>query len=713
VIAANQFETSALPPPELPQAPYRGIEAFRFIDAPIFCSREQEIRKLIRYTTIYRGVLLYGASGVGKSSLINAGLLPELRKESYCSERIRVQPRRGEELIIERIPLTRDGRAPYLPSVFVPEERWDTEGHRSPVSDAEAEARIVLAVDDFLAILRRRAPRQPVLLIFDQFEEFVTLFEEAPQIQSLHEAREAQKAILDALVALLRDPSLPVKLLFAFREDYLARLTMLFRRCPDLTDQYLRLTSPDKASLLDIVLGPFRSEIARGHFGRELSDNIAQELAAEIDKRGEDLLNLSEVEIVCDRLWHSDDPTQLLKKRGIQGLLEDYLADELLQLQDLRDPAVALLSRMVTSGGTRNVISEADLIPQVHKEERLPEESLKRALVVLEKDTRLVRRELRNRVYFYEIVSEFLVPWIYRQKELREAMRERRTFRRRVFGIAALICLLSIAIVVWERQALSKERVWRNFRAVEADLDVQGKLLERTNQKLDDTVRELSRQRGESSNLVARLSVAEKLRDQWQKTAALGDEKVRQLSVQLQQADQVKAQLNADISGLKERLLSLQSSLTETMGRATTAEGRISELGKKLADEEQQINQLNAALQAKVDENKQLQKQVEQLTAASKTAQDRASSLEKRLADQVRQSDQLQKQIDQLMAARGAAQEDFQRLDLSLSQERASWQAEKEKLEADRKQALASAEKVRKELNACQEQVAPKPSPPP
>ena len=63
----------------LPSAPYRGIEPFRFVDQPIFSGRTDEVRKLVRLITIYRGISFYGESGAGKSSVINAGLIPALR----------------------------------------------------------------------------------------------------------------------------------------------------------------------------------------------------------------------------------------------------------------------------------------------------------------------------------------------------------------------------------------------------------------------------------------------------------------------------------------------------------------------------------------------------------------------------------------------------------------------------------------------------------
>jgi hypothetical protein len=93
----------------VPASPYRGIQAFRYADRAIFFGREEETRTLARLIVVYRGVFLYGDSGDGKSSLVNAGLLPEAQRLGFAPVRVRVQPRPGEELVVERIPTSDDG----------------------------------------------------------------------------------------------------------------------------------------------------------------------------------------------------------------------------------------------------------------------------------------------------------------------------------------------------------------------------------------------------------------------------------------------------------------------------------------------------------------------------------------------------------------------------------------------------------------------------
>ena len=107
-----------LPKMPWPREPYRGIEQFRFIDRPIFFERRDETRRLIRLVSIYRGTLLYGESGTGKSSVINAGFIPAMLEEGFLPERLRVQPLPGGELVVERIALTDEGTAPFSAFAF-------------------------------------------------------------------------------------------------------------------------------------------------------------------------------------------------------------------------------------------------------------------------------------------------------------------------------------------------------------------------------------------------------------------------------------------------------------------------------------------------------------------------------------------------------------------------------------------------------------------
>jgi hypothetical protein len=444
------MSSSELPGAMLPEAPFRGAEPFRFIDRPIFFERQLETRLLLREIVIYRGVLLYGDSGAGKSSLINAGLIPAALDEGFTPDRIRLKNLRGAEIVIERISLREDGSPPFITSSLV-----DIPG------DAD---RVVLSIADFKKKLKSFSGDHYPLLIFDQFEEFATLFEEALKPEDVPEAKRNQEAILGLLVDLLRDRQLKVKLLFSFREDYLAKLTKLFTLSPELQQQYVRLTSPTTEALPEIIGGPFKSKQLGDHFARLpngtiFSDNLISRL--EKDFRGRSptgILNLTEIQLACLELWSSKNPEELYAKENVGGLLRLFLERAVARLEErkLKEQGVALLSFMVTSFGTRNVISEFDLLGQVRGSGNFTDAQLHEALDLLVKESKLVRRVILRDAPHYEIVSEFFAPWIAERRREREKLRAEREsqFNERalrlrkltVFSMAIAGVLLSIAL---------------------------------------------------------------------------------------------------------------------------------------------------------------------------------------------------------------------------------------------------------------------------
>ncbi|MFK7905318.1 MAG: SUMF1/EgtB/PvdO family nonheme iron enzyme [Chitinophagales bacterium] len=70
---------------------YPGIRAFEQHEQNLFYGRSQEIRDLFRLVMVERLVVLFAKSGIGKSSLLNAGLSPALEEEGFLPIHIRLQ----------------------------------------------------------------------------------------------------------------------------------------------------------------------------------------------------------------------------------------------------------------------------------------------------------------------------------------------------------------------------------------------------------------------------------------------------------------------------------------------------------------------------------------------------------------------------------------------------------------------------------------------
>src|SRR5206468_9588252 len=71
------------------RSPYKFLDYFEPEDADLFFGREQECRELHRRFHTSRLLILHGESGTGKTSLIRAGLIPQLPADGYVPVYVR------------------------------------------------------------------------------------------------------------------------------------------------------------------------------------------------------------------------------------------------------------------------------------------------------------------------------------------------------------------------------------------------------------------------------------------------------------------------------------------------------------------------------------------------------------------------------------------------------------------------------------------------
>jgi len=439
-------DVSILP---VPEAPYRGLEPYRFCDQAIFFERETDAERLIRQVTMYRASLLYGESGAGKSSLINAGLIPKAMALSTRVERLRVQPSPGQEFVVERI--ARSASDDFIPSLLM---RPDAGRHTT------------FSIEEFTGRIRD-VNGVPLLLIFDQFEELLTLTMEAAAPDGI----DTQSRILEAIVGLITDrKQTNLRFLFVFREDYLAKFDRLFYFCPELTDRFLRLTPPPASALRRLLRGPFESDrIPSDAWSRQIPDSVLTTLESQLRPREEGAaISLSQVQIAALQVWRSSDPEGVVTRRGADGLVDDYLQGQLERFRDQQPVAESLLSSMITRQGTRKVVAESELVDELEREDHVPAERTRGALEKLVSDTRLVRRDYHRGTTTYEIVSEFLVPWIRPLKLRRAARKARNLWLKRAIGSVVAIGAVLIAVFSW-KYSKTTEAARRDELVMEAE----------------------------------------------------------------------------------------------------------------------------------------------------------------------------------------------------------------------------------------------------
>jgi hypothetical protein len=161
------------------------------------------------------------------------------------------------------------------------------------------------------------------------------------------------------------------------------------------------------------------------------------------------------------------------------------------QLGPLREPAVVLLDHMLTPSKTRIVLSENDLIGRIKSHEKIPVEHLRAALHELA-DTPLVRREMQDNKYCYEIASDYLVPWIRERITLEQASALRTTFRRSRFRLTSaslflLGCVLALTLVgYFYKRDVQKDRELLLARHKQQEAETQALNNERLKQRYEN-----------------------------------------------------------------------------------------------------------------------------------------------------------------------------------------------------------------------------------
>jgi WD40 repeat protein len=293
-----------LPPMDLPAKPYRHLNWFAREHAPIFFGRGREIRALFECLTSSHTspiTLLYGQSGVGKSSLLAAGLLPRLAAVSttrYARRDRDVRLRTGLRQTV--------GVDTAVPASL--RDAW---------VDVE------------------RATGRPLIILFDQIEEAFT----RPHAQDPAEFDEFLADLCDVFL----DPGTrPAgKLLLGFRKEWLA----------DIEDRLARVTLPhrkvfvdhlDLAGITDAVIGPARAEHLRSHYRLSIDAGLPERIASDLlEDRGSPIAPA--LQLLLSKLWDraaAESPesprftselyTQL-KREGV--LLDDFLEQQLAALQ--------------------------------------------------------------------------------------------------------------------------------------------------------------------------------------------------------------------------------------------------------------------------------------------------------------------------------------------------------------------------------------------
>ncbi len=352
----------------LPEQPYKLLDYYEAGDAAIYFGRERETIELAALIHAHRLTLLYGASGVGKTSLLLAGAAPRLAAQDQPYATIYARALEDPALAIRRAV------SRQLPDAALPLDG---------------------ALVDFLTV-GARALGRPIVLILDQFEEFFIRL--SPQFRAAFTAELG--AICDA-----RD--LPIKVVLSLREDWLAAVNELERRIPEIFRNRLRVLPLTRAQASQAITTPV------AQLGVQYEPTLVEHLLDDLAGSASTEIMPPQLQLVCSALYRRLPPGErtitlasYAQIGGARGILQQYLDDELARLsRDERALARATLAELVTSQGTKAVRSADELALALDSTPETLAPVLERLL-----GARLLRAlEREDGAPSYELAHEYLI----------------------------------------------------------------------------------------------------------------------------------------------------------------------------------------------------------------------------------------------------------------------------------------------------------------
>jgi len=304
--------------------PYPGLAAFTEDDADVFFGREMEIATLWRKITSRRLMALIGPSGIGKSSLLRAGVAT------------RAPP--GWRVLVFT---PGEDPAMSLARALAPDH----------AGDPSAVSRLVgfNDLDTALAVVSRwRGQFEEVVLVVDQFEELFTL-----------NTPEDQARFIDLLRRLVDAADIHVVL--SMRDDYLHQCQR-FPEIAPIFDGLTPLGSPGAEALRRAITEPAARRLHRFE-----SERLVDRMIAEVEEQRGALPLLA---FAVRQLWERRDRDERLLTEetydaigGVAGALARHAEALMGEIGQERLPIVREIFRnLVTADGTRAVHEVDELL---------------------------------------------------------------------------------------------------------------------------------------------------------------------------------------------------------------------------------------------------------------------------------------------------------------------------------------------------------------
>ena len=350
------------------ERPYKGLMPYDEADAPFFFGREAEREIISANLMASRLTLLYGASGVGKSSVLRAGVVRHLRA---LAEQNLIE-RGNPEFAIVVFNAWRDDPITALTAEVEKGVSSFVSGHKTNEA-GKGKGSLV----ETLRFWSEQIDGD-LLIILDQFEEYFLY----------HSQEDGEGTFAVEFPKAVNRQDLRVSFLISVREDALAKLDRFKGRIPSLFDNYLRIDHLDRSAARAAIEKPIAEYNRLQKSGEEAS--IEPELVEAIldqvktgrvilgaagrgvvEGADESRIETPYLQLVMTRLW--DEEIQISRAPflrlstlehlgGAERIVRTHLDTTMSALPpDEQDSAARIFRYLVTPSGTKIAHAAADL----------------------------------------------------------------------------------------------------------------------------------------------------------------------------------------------------------------------------------------------------------------------------------------------------------------------------------------------------------------
>jgi len=432
------------------QRPFLGLRSFEEKNKSQFGGRDKEIKELFGLDENSVLTVIFGKSGIGKTSLIKAGLIPELQQNFYFPIYVRI------DYSSSRTPLEQVKKVVY-------DKMKERDPGVSEIGDATLWEYFhnVNLLDDLFT---------PVLIL-DQFEEIFTLGEGKTnvrelliQLADLAENRiplkvQAEYQKLNRTVP-THYAELPYRVVLSLREDYLARLEELKKYMPSIMNSRFRVVQMTVLKAMDAAIKPGKGLIDE-KVAKEIIKKMPGVVKSDFDvsakmEPGRSKLKVEPflLSLICDRINEKRIEKKL--KKITLNLVSDFNVTDVIYsfYNETITPYGENVERaiencLLTEGGFRKLQAMEEFQLQYEISDEVVDQLV---------DARILRKETRDGVEYLELIHDVLAPIIKgkrskrariaREKEKDAIIENARLQRARLIKTMAVIAVAVVTVLV-------------------------------------------------------------------------------------------------------------------------------------------------------------------------------------------------------------------------------------------------------------------------